>query len=184
MLSPEIEKPASAQGNTPIVITAEEAEAAMLRYADATRMCERLQLEFETEFNHLSDRYHVEFDQHERAAKTNKDAILAYAQGLLDEENSKRNRPKRSLMLPGGIVRFSRESSRVVYSVAIEQVIKNLRRFRLGHLVETKHVVSVPALRKLDPELHGKIGFSLHPAPLVGSIELSDPTLGNSTPRT
>src|SRR5258706_413735 len=106
MLKQATLKPATGPDLTPaapIVITcAEEADAAMLRYAAATRMCERLQLEFETEFNFLSDRYHVEFDQHERAAKAYGAAILAYAQSLLDAENATRNRPKRSLALAGG----------------------------------------------------------------------------------
>jgi phage host-nuclease inhibitor protein Gam len=159
------------------VSTRAEADAATIEYANARRMCERLQSEFDKAVEHLFGVFSPEYAEHEAVAKSREVAVVAYARRALDEINLGKPKPAKSLRLGFGRVKFTREGDRVVFRAKVDDLLDNLRKFRLRHLIRQRDYFETDDLRTIDAELHERIGFSIEPTPESGRIDLDHHSL-------
>lgn len=159
-------------GNATVITSENEVDVATLIYAEALRECERIQLAFDDEVARLHAGYIESFRPHAERANVLEAAIVAYARGELAILNDAKPKPTKTVQLHYARVKFSRDSDRVVVKVPTDVLLKNLRRFRLGNLIQKKEYVEAADLRNVRAELHERVGFAIEPTPSVGKIEI------------
>jgi hypothetical protein len=169
--------PLAAATEPVLVTTKEQADEATLAFARERQTCERLQSEFNEAVVRLYTTFYAEYAPHEQRATLLEEAVVAFARRTLDELNASRSRPIRTFVVAYGRVKLSRESDRVVVKVSREQLITNLRKCRLGRLIQSREFVEAGDLRTIKPALHARIGFAIEPTPDSGSIELDRQSL-------
>jgi phage host-nuclease inhibitor protein Gam len=172
VMKPSTKLDRSRIGDAVLITTENEADIATLDYANALRECERLQLAFDDEVARLHASYVERFRPHAERANALEAAIVAYARRGLAIVNEGKAKLAKTFQLHYARVKFSRESDRVVIKVPTEVLLKNLRRCRLGDLIQKKEYVEAADLRTIRADLQERVGFAIEPTPSVGKIEI------------